>query len=290
MLRNLQSIIDFNVETPEGYLGVIRDCFFDDQEWHVRYFSVDIADVIGGQRSLVAPEGLEKIDWIKHVVYLNVSRDKVLQSPEVETSLPISRQYEIALRRHYEWPVYWGQTSFMDTEETKHTQMQIPDTEDTEGIGLFAPEDTEQGEQDFEESPMSQMLEEPDDEESIEMDFGTADSEGTYEMNLRSMMEVLGYRIQAQDGEAGSVEDFIVDDESWDIRYIAISTKIRTHDKITLIALHWVNRVSWPTSRIIIDLDKNSLRQAPQSDKQIPINNDFERKIYAYYDHLEGIR
>ncbi len=291
MLRNLQSIIEFDVETHEGYLGVVRDCLFDDREWQIRYLSVDIADIIGGQRSIIAPEGVEKIDWVNHSISLNISREKVLNSPEAETNLPISRQYEIAIRRYYEWPVYWGQTSFLDTDSVKNTEPQIPDGEDTEGFGLFAPENVEgEDENNFEESPVSQMLEEPVDEESIEMDFGTVENEGIYSTNLRSMNEVVGYRVQAQDGEAGSVEDFVIDDNTWEIRYIEVSTKIRTHDKITLVTLHWVNRVSWSTSRIILDLDKQALRQAPQSDKQLPVTSDFEREIFAYYDHLEGIR
>ena len=42
--------------------------------------------------------------------------------------------------------------------------------------------------------------------------------------HLRSMKDVIGYPIQATDGEIGHVDDFIVDDDAWTIRYMVIDT------------------------------------------------------------------
>ena len=42
---------------------------------------------------------------------------------------------------------------------------------------------------------------------------------------LRSTNVVSGYHIQASDGEIGIVEDFIVDDEMWAIRYLIVGTR-----------------------------------------------------------------
>ncbi|MGB9470216.1 MAG: hypothetical protein WBQ59_12785, partial [Candidatus Acidiferrum sp.] len=43
--------------------------------------------------------------------------------------------------------------------------------------------------------------------------------------HLRSTRAVTGYHIQAKDGEVGHVGDFIVDDETWAIRYLIVDTK-----------------------------------------------------------------
>ena len=40
------------------------------------------------------------------------------------------------------------------------------------------------------------------------------------DLHLRSTREVTGYRIQAIDGSIGHVEGFIVDCETWSIRYV----------------------------------------------------------------------
>jgi hypothetical protein len=46
------------------------------------------------------------------------------------------------------------------------------------------------------------------------------------DQRLRST-QVTGYYIGANDGEIGHVEDFIIDDESWSIRYIVVDNPER---------------------------------------------------------------
>ena len=43
--------------------------------------------------------------------------------------------------------------------------------------------------------------------------------------HLRSTGAVTGYHIEAEDGEIGHVAGFVVDDETWAIRYIEVLTK-----------------------------------------------------------------
>ena len=43
--------------------------------------------------------------------------------------------------------------------------------------------------------------------------------------HFRSAREVMHYYIEATDGDIGHVEDFILDDETWEIRYMVIDTK-----------------------------------------------------------------
>src|ERR1039457_902669 len=48
----------------------------------------------------------------------------------------------------------------------------------------------------------------------------SAQGEKAWDSHLRSTHEVSGYNIQAADGEIGHVEDFIIDDAAWAIRYL----------------------------------------------------------------------
>lgn len=43
--------------------------------------------------------------------------------------------------------------------------------------------------------------------------------------HLRSTNAVRGYEIQALDDEIGHVEDFVIDDETWAIRYLVVATR-----------------------------------------------------------------
>ena len=41
---------------------------------------------------------------------------------------------------------------------------------------------------------------------------------------LRSLNEIIGYRIEASDGELGRAKDFSFDDLSWVVRYLVVDT------------------------------------------------------------------
>ena len=48
---------------------------------------------------------------------------------------------------------------------------------------------------------------------------------GHHTENLRSIDAVVGYHIAATDGEIGHIEDFLVDDGDWRLRYMTVDTK-----------------------------------------------------------------
>ena len=58
--------------------------------------------------------------------------------------------------------------------------------------------------------------------------------------HLRSSRAVTGYHIQATDGDIGHVEDFLVDDHSWAIRYMIVDTTNWWPGKKVLVAPAWI--------------------------------------------------
>ena len=66
---------------------------------------------------------------------------------------------------------------------------------------------------------------------------------------LRSTRDVTGHHIQAADGEVGHVADFIVDDETWTIRYLVVATKNWWPGKQVMVSSRWIKRVDWIQSR-----------------------------------------
>jgi sporulation protein YlmC with PRC-barrel domain len=82
--------------------------------------------------------------------------------------------------------------------------------------------------------------------------------------HLRSTKKVVGYHIQARDGEIGHVEDFIVDDETWIIRYLVVNTRNLLPGKRVLLAPRWVDRVSWLGSNVFVDLPRASIKDKPE--------------------------
>ncbi len=100
---------------------------------------------------------------------------------------------------------------------------------------------------------------------------------------LRSTAEVTGYSIQASDGDIGHIEDFIVNDENWTIPYLVIDTRNWLPGRSVLISPQWVERISWPQSKVWVDLRKDTIKDSPAYDPSAPVNREYEARLYDYY-------
>ena len=105
--------------------------------------------------------------------------------------------------------------------------------------------------------------------------------------HLRSVEEVTGYHIQASDGEIGHVEDFVLDDENWVIRYMVVDTRNWLPGKKVLVAPGWVKSVDWSESKVAVDLLREEIKDGPEYDPSAPVNRDYEVRLYDYYGRLK---
>jgi uncharacterized protein YrrD len=103
------------------------------------------------------------------------------------------------------------------------------------------------------------------------------------DVHLRSSREVEGYHIQARDGEIGHVEDFIVDDETWRLRYLVVDTRNWWPGKKVLVAPEWIARISWEEALVHVDLTREAIKAGPEFDPGQPINREYEARLYDYY-------
>jgi uncharacterized protein YrrD len=78
----------------------------------------------------------------------------------------------------------------------------------------------------------------------------------TGDPHLRSATWLMGYHTVAQDGEIGSLEDLLIDDEGWCLRDLVVQTHGWPHHKDVLIAPHWVSRISWAMRTVRIELPR----------------------------------
>jgi hypothetical protein len=101
--------------------------------------------------------------------------------------------------------------------------------------------------------------------------------------HLRSTKEVIGYHIQAVDGEIGHVEDLIVDDEEWFLRYLVVDTRNWLPGKAVLVAPGWAKRVDWVKRKVHVDLPQEAIRDSPEFDPSRPVNREYEVRLYDYY-------
>jgi hypothetical protein len=102
--------------------------------------------------------------------------------------------------------------------------------------------------------------------------------------HLRSTDEVDGYRIQAADGEIGHVEDFIIDDENWAIRYLIIDARNFWSGKKVLVSPKWIERVSWSESKVFVNLSRDTIKQSPEYTEESLLTRDYEDRLHRHYN------
>jgi hypothetical protein len=101
--------------------------------------------------------------------------------------------------------------------------------------------------------------------------------------SLRSTRELAGYHIQAIDGEIGHADNFLVDDEVWEIRYMVIETRNLLPGKKVLVAPAWIEDVSWASRKVQVDLYRDSIKNAPEFDLSLLVDREYEVRLYDYY-------
>lgn len=106
-------------------------------------------------------------------------------------------------------------------------------------------------------------------------------------LHLRSSAEVTGYYIEARDGEIGHVEDFIIDDRDWVVRYLEVDTQNWWPGKKVLVGLAWVEHISWAEGKVSVNLARAVIKSAPEYDPARVISRDYEVQLYKYYSQRQ---
>lgn len=105
-----------------------------------------------------------------------------------------------------------------------------------------------------------------------------------WDRHLRSTQEVTGYHIQALDGEIGHVDDFVIDDDTWAIRYLVVSTKNWWPGKQVLVSPDWIERVSWSESKVFINLTREDIQGSPPFTDDTLLTRDTEEGLHRHYN------
>ncbi len=88
--------------------------------------------------------------------------------------------------------------------------------------------------------------------------------------HLRSTHEILSYAIQATDTKIGHVEDFVVDEETWVIRYLVIDTSNwLPGSRKVIISPDWVERVDWGNRSVEVCVPGEKIEKSPDYDPNI---------------------
>jgi len=108
MQCSINSLIGYTMEATDGDIGKVVEFYFDDKTWTVRYLILESGNWLTGRKLLIAPEALVQASWKSGTFPVNLTKEQIRNSPDIDTDKPVSRQQEIDLYGYYPWQSYWG--------------------------------------------------------------------------------------------------------------------------------------------------------------------------------------
>jgi hypothetical protein len=240
MLTKAYSLLSYRLASLDGDLGKVKDFYFDDLFWEIRYLLIDTGKWLPGRQVLLPPQKLSRVNNSTDLITVELTKQQIEDSPSIAEHKPVSRQFEDAYYCHYGWPRYWT-----DALIKSHL--------------------------------VSNGWRESDNETP------TNQSEKETDRHLRSTNEVSRYSIHATDGGIGHVEDFIIDDDTWTIRYLVVCTNNWWAGNKVLISPQWIERISVSHSEVFLNLSRESIKHSPEYSEEVSLTRDYEARLYGHY-------
>ena len=106
-LRSFKEVEGYHIEAIDDEIGHLDDLIVDVDTWEVIYAVVDTRNWLPGRKVLFSIRWIEKFDWEKELVHVDLTRDNVKNSPEFDPHAPVNRVYESQLFGYYGRPAYW---------------------------------------------------------------------------------------------------------------------------------------------------------------------------------------
>ncbi len=255
MLWRSSELDGYEIKASDGSVGRLDDLLFDDALWMVRWLVADTAGFwLSGRTVLLPPEAIGRPDDRAHCLPVSLTRRQVEDSPPMESDLPVSRQAESELAGHYGSRPYW-----LDDLAAPLSYMS--------GGGSGA----------------SGFLFPPDRLGPVPQRPAATDQPPPHDPHLRSIGDTIGYAIRASDGDIGHVEEFLLDEEGWAIRYMVVDTRNWLPGRKVLIAPRWIHDIDWVERRVHVDLTRAAVKHSPAYDPSKGVDRDYETELYDHY-------
>jgi hypothetical protein len=240
MLSKAGTLTGYKLDSLDGEIGKVKEFYFDDRHWTIRYLVADTGNWLTGRQVLISPYALVAVIAEEQHITIDLTKRQIEDSPSLNSDKPVSHQFEQAYYGHYGWPMYWG------------------------GPYRWGPYPYIVRDRDKWREP----------------------NEGgkAWDSHLRSTYGVSGHHIQALDGEIGHVQDFIIDDETWAIRYLIIDTHNWWPGKKVLVSPQWIESVSWGERKVFVNLSREAIKQSPEYTEESLLTRDYEIGLHQHYN------
>jgi hypothetical protein len=95
--------------------------------------------------------------------------------------------------------------------------------------------------------------------------------------------ELFGIHLEALDGPIGHLDDLVVDEDTWRVRYVVVDPKNWWLGKHVLISPHWIDRFDWPRQKVHVQVKRDAIKSAPEYDPGLVLTRDDEAAMFRHY-------
>ena len=251
MLIVAAALKGFDIEATDGLIGTVSDFLFDDQSWALRWLVVDTGTWLVERKVLIHPSAIKPPTYEgRRSLAVSLTRAQIEGSPDVRSDEPVSSEIELNLYDYYGWNPLWSGGGYFGSNSIASPLSAPP---------LFGH------------TPAGAT--EADTLEPVARDS-----------HLRSITVATGYHVHATDGMIGHVENFLIDDATWDIRYLIVDTRNLWPGRHVLISPIAVLETSWARAEFRLNIARETIKASPPWEPADLINAEFAGKLHNHYN------
>ena len=222
MHLHIGTLLGLCMKAKDGEVGIVQDFYFDDQTWTIRYLIVKTGDWLSGRKVLLSPCSLVNEPGKPGSFLVNLTKEQIRNSPDIDTEKPVYRQQEIELSNYYPGLDYWGVGHY------KGGMANASIVFDRQIIKKAFKKDNQPG----------------------------------ADLHLQSIRHMAGYRVHATDGEIGHARDFIVEYRTWKLEYLVVETHKLFRDEQVLVPVGDISKEQWSNAEIYVTIPRSAIKNS----------------------------
>lgn len=251
MLIKSKALKGYKLQSLDGEIGKVEQFYFDDHHWTIRYMIANTGGWLMDWQVLISPYSLMSVNYEERFISINLTKKKIEESPLLESDKPVSMQYEEQYYQYYGQPLYWGGSFMWGASPYIQNDIYLSSFENSEGQKKAEENLTKQH---------------------------------SWDPHLRSTDTVRGYKIRGTDGDIGHIDDFVIDDKNWAIRYLIIDTKDLWPAKKVLISPKWIERIDWTHSVAFVNVSCEDIMKSPEYTESFSLTRGYEADLHQFYN------
>ena len=246
MLQVISGLKGFAIEARDGVLGTIVDFLFDDSRWRVRWLVVDCGSWLRQRKVLIHPSAISLTSFQDQRFIVNLTKAEVEGSPDWSEDQPVSKQMETRIFDHMAGTRFGARPI-----SPAFRGYRLP-TASALVSGLWRNE------------PAAHDIEPGD-------------------PHLRSSSEIVGYRLHTADGDIGHVENLMIDDSDWSLRYFIADVSNWWFGARVLISPAAVETIEWSDRHIRLNVTREQVKSSPPWDPMVAFDEIYAKQLHQHY-------